>query len=186
VTDGLQTRRSPVSSHRHSGAAQQETVLRGGMAPRTVAVVVWRQRTPADQQTAHAADDNAVAYALTMALTCPECGGQQIVSLGNGYARCDSSRMHSPRGPQDVHDGRVCGRQFWVGLTQEDKRRDGKLRELTEYCDTQLIATALAWPDATKTAHGDGDPVDAVSGIIDLDVSTDDAIHAMRGDAEPE
>jgi antitoxin PrlF len=39
---------------------------------------------------------------------------------------------------------------------------------------------------ATKTAPGDGDPVDAVFGILDLDVSTDEAIRAMRGDPEPE
>jgi antitoxin PrlF len=39
---------------------------------------------------------------------------------------------------------------------------------------------------ATKTAPGDGDPVDAVYGILDLDVSVDEAIRAMRGDSEPE
>ena len=63
---------------------------------------------------------------------------------------------------------------------------DGKLRELTEYCDTELIATALTPPAATKTAHVEGDPVDAVTGIIELDVSTDEAIRAMRGDPEPD
>jgi hypothetical protein len=30
------------------------------------------------------------------------------------------------------------------------------------------------------------DPVGAVSGILSLDVSTDEAIRAMRGDAEPD
>jgi AbrB family looped-hinge helix DNA binding protein len=39
---------------------------------------------------------------------------------------------------------------------------------------------------ATKTVPGDGDPVDAVLGILDLDVSVDEAINAMRGDSEPE
>jgi antitoxin PrlF len=39
---------------------------------------------------------------------------------------------------------------------------------------------------ATKTAPGDGDPVDAVRGILDLEVSTDEAIRAMRGEDEPE
>jgi hypothetical protein len=32
----------------------------------------------------------------------------------------------------------------------------------------------------------ESDPVDAVSGIVDLDVSTDEALRAMRGDPEPE
>jgi antitoxin PrlF len=39
---------------------------------------------------------------------------------------------------------------------------------------------------ATKTARSDGDPVDAVLGILNFDVSTDEAIRAMRGDSEPE
>jgi AbrB family looped-hinge helix DNA binding protein len=39
---------------------------------------------------------------------------------------------------------------------------------------------------ATKTVPGDGDPVDAVYGILSLDVSTDEAIRAMRGEPDPE
>lgn len=39
---------------------------------------------------------------------------------------------------------------------------------------------------ATKTVPGDGDPVDAVLGILNLDVSVDEAINAMRGDPQPE
>jgi antitoxin PrlF len=38
---------------------------------------------------------------------------------------------------------------------------------------------------ATKTSPGDDDPVEAVLGILNLDVSTDEAIRAMRGDPEP-
>ncbi len=38
----------------------------------------------------------------------------------------------------------------------------------------------------TKTVTGGGDPVDAVFGILDLDVGIDEAIRAMRGDPEPE
>lgn len=39
---------------------------------------------------------------------------------------------------------------------------------------------------ATKTAPGDADPVDAVRGILELDVSPDEAIRAMRGEHKPE
>jgi AbrB family looped-hinge helix DNA binding protein len=39
---------------------------------------------------------------------------------------------------------------------------------------------------ATKTVPGDGDPVDAVLGILNPGVSTDEAIRAMRGHPEPE
>ena len=38
---------------------------------------------------------------------------------------------------------------------------------------------------ATKTAPGDSDRVDAVLGILNLDVSVDETIRAMRGDPEP-
>jgi antitoxin PrlF len=38
----------------------------------------------------------------------------------------------------------------------------------------------------TKTIPGGDDPVDAVFGILDLDVGIDEAIRAMRGDPEPE
>jgi antitoxin PrlF len=37
----------------------------------------------------------------------------------------------------------------------------------------------------TKTAPADADPVEAVFGILSLDVSIDEAIRAMRGDPEP-
>ena len=39
---------------------------------------------------------------------------------------------------------------------------------------------------ATKTVPGSGDPVDAVYGILSLDVSTDEAIRALRGEPDPE
>jgi antitoxin PrlF len=39
---------------------------------------------------------------------------------------------------------------------------------------------------ATKTIPGDGDPVDGVYGILNLDMNTDEAIHAMRGESDPE
>jgi AbrB family looped-hinge helix DNA binding protein len=39
---------------------------------------------------------------------------------------------------------------------------------------------------ATKTVPGEDDPVDTVYGILNLDVSTDEAIQAMRGEPEPE
>jgi antitoxin PrlF len=39
---------------------------------------------------------------------------------------------------------------------------------------------------ATKTVPGDGDPVDAVYGILRLDVSTDEAVRALRGEPDPE
>jgi AbrB family looped-hinge helix DNA binding protein len=39
---------------------------------------------------------------------------------------------------------------------------------------------------ATKTVLGNGDPVDAVYGILSLDMSTDEAIRALRGEPDPE
>ncbi|HUB37004.1 MAG TPA: AbrB/MazE/SpoVT family DNA-binding domain-containing protein [Solirubrobacteraceae bacterium] len=36
----------------------------------------------------------------------------------------------------------------------------------------------------TKTVPGDGDPVDAVYGILSLDVSTDEAIRTLRGEPD--
>jgi antitoxin PrlF len=38
----------------------------------------------------------------------------------------------------------------------------------------------------TKTVPGDGDPVAAVYGILHLDVSTDEAIRALRGEPDAE
>jgi antitoxin PrlF len=38
---------------------------------------------------------------------------------------------------------------------------------------------------ATKAVPGD-DPVDAVYGILSLDLSTDEAIRALRGEPDPE
>ena len=35
---------------------------------------------------------------------------------------------------------------------------------------------------ATKAIPGDGDPIDAVYGTLSLDIGTDEAIQAMRGD----
>jgi antitoxin PrlF len=37
---------------------------------------------------------------------------------------------------------------------------------------------------ATKTVPGDGDPVDAVFGILNPGVSTDEAIRALRGEPD--
>jgi antitoxin PrlF len=37
---------------------------------------------------------------------------------------------------------------------------------------------------ATKTVLGGGDPVDAAYGILSLDVSTDEAIGALRGEPD--
>ncbi len=39
---------------------------------------------------------------------------------------------------------------------------------------------------ATKTLPGDGDPVAAVYGILSLDVSSDEAIRALRGESRRE
>jgi len=37
---------------------------------------------------------------------------------------------------------------------------------------------------ATKATAGDGDPVDALYGVLDLGVDTGEAIRALRGDPE--
>jgi hypothetical protein len=88
-----------------------------------------------------------------MRLRCPECGGQVIELLGNGYARCDSSRVHSPRGPQDTFDGRRCGTQFWVGLSAEDQGRIAAQEDTKNKWRHWIASTGARLEAATQPAE---------------------------------
>jgi hypothetical protein len=91
-----------------------------------------------------------------MSLICPECGGVEIVREGDGYARCDSSRRHSPRGPQDVFDGRRCGTVFWVGLSDQDRRRAAASRDAEakwQEWTTSMVAALQATTEPERIAY---------------------------------
>ena len=56
---------------------------------------------------------------------CPVCAGTEVVYIGDGWAECPGTRVHKPRGPQDLFDGRRCHERFWVGRTADEERRLG-------------------------------------------------------------
>ena len=90
-----------------------------------------------------------------MPISCPACGGHDIVLLGPGYARCDSSRVNSPRGPQDLYDGRRCGHRFWIGISREEQdalAADARHREDLERSWEEWAATVRARLEATTEA----------------------------------
>lgn len=75
-----------------------------------------------------------------MAMLCPECGGGDIVRIRPGWAMCQSSRIHSPRGPQDVHDGRVCGCTFQIPVTPEEEAQEQAAHDLNQAWDEWTVA----------------------------------------------
>lgn len=53
-------------------------------------------------------------------MTCPSCGGTNVVVYSSGRCVCQSSMRHQPRGPQDLYDGRVCG-EFYASAPSQPR-----------------------------------------------------------------